>query len=139
MSVEEQRLQEMRTLIQAKRLSPKKEERFERWRNTVGLFLGPLLGLIVYAIPMPSLSDKAHVLAAIITLIATWWITEPIPIPMSAVLGAALCVILGVAGAKQVFAPFVDPIIYLFLGSFILAEAMASMDWTSVLLIGSCR
>jgi solute carrier family 13 (sodium-dependent dicarboxylate transporter), member 2/3/5 len=125
MSVEEQRLQEMSTLVQAKETLSEKEEHFEHWRNTVGLFVGPLLALIVYAIPMPSLSDKAHVLAAIITLIAVWWITEPIPIPMSAVMGAALCVILGVAGAKQVFAPFADPIIYLFLGSFILAEAMA--------------
>lgn len=87
MSVEEQRLQEMRILVAAKETLSEKEERFERWRNTVGLFVGPLLALVVYAIPMPSLSDKAHVLAAIITLIAVWWITEPIPIPMSAVSG----------------------------------------------------
>jgi solute carrier family 13 (sodium-dependent dicarboxylate transporter), member 2/3/5 len=101
------------------------EERFERWRNTIGLFLGPLVALMLYIIPMPSLQPKAHILAAIIGWIATWWITEPIPIPMSALLGAALCVLFGIAGAKQVFAPFADPIIQLFLGSFILAEAMA--------------
>jgi sodium-dependent dicarboxylate transporter 2/3/5 len=105
-------------------LSPQ-EERFERWRNTIGLFVGPLLSLIVYLIPMESLTPKAHVLAAIITWIAVWWITEPIPIPMSALFGAVLCVVLGVGGVKQVFAPFADPIIMLFLGSFILAEAMA--------------
>jgi sodium-dependent dicarboxylate transporter 2/3/5 len=74
---------------------------------------------------MPSLSEKAHVLASIITWVAIWWITEPIPIPMSALWGAILCVILGVADAKKVFAPFADPIIYLFFGSFIIAEAMA--------------
>ncbi|MCU0580603.1 MAG: SLC13 family permease, partial [Desulfobacterota bacterium] len=105
-------------------LSPQ-EERFERWRNTIGLFLGPLLALVVYLLPLPSLSPTAHLLAAVITLVGVWWITEPIPIPMSALLGAVLCVILGIADVKKVFAPFADPIIQLFLGSFMLAEAMA--------------
>jgi sodium-dependent dicarboxylate transporter 2/3/5 len=36
-----------------------------------------------------------------------------------------LCVVFGVADAKTVFAAYSDPIIYLFLGSFMLAEAMA--------------
>lgn len=105
-------------------LSPQ-EERFERWRNTVGLFLGPLVALTLYLSPMPSLSPQAHILAAVIAWVGIWWITEPIPIPMSALMGAVLCVLFGLADAKKVFAPFADPIIYLFLGSFILAEAMA--------------
>lgn len=105
-------------------LSPQ-EECFEWWRNTLGLFIGPLAAIMVYLTPMPSLSPQAHILAAIISLVGIWWITEPIPIPMSAMLGAVLCVLCGIADAKKVFAPFADPIIYLFLGSFILAEAMA--------------
>ncbi len=102
------------------------EERFERFRNTIGLFLGPIVALIIYWIPMPGLSAKAHVLAAIIGWIVTWWVTEPIPIPMSALIGAVLCVLFDVADARKAFAPFADPTIYLFLGSFILAEAMAA-------------
>lgn len=105
-------------------LSPA-EERFEKWRNTIGLFLGPLVAIILYLIPMPGLTPKAHTLAAIIGWIVVWWITEPIPIPMSALLGAVLCVLFQVANARVAFAPFADPTIYLFLGSFILAEAMA--------------
>ena len=101
------------------------EERFERYRNTIGLFLGPLVALIIYWIPMPGLSPKAHTLASIIGWIVTWWVTEPIPIPMSALVGAVLCVVFDVADARKAFAPFADPTIYLFLGSFILAEAMA--------------
>jgi len=73
------------------------EERFERYRNTIGLFLGPLVALIIYWIPMPGLSPKAHTLAAIIGWIVTWWVTEPIPIPMSALIGAVLCVVFDVA------------------------------------------
>lgn len=106
------------------KLSPQ-EERFELWRTTAGLFLGPALALILYMMPMPSLSSEAHTLAAVIGWVCAWWITEPIPIPMSALLGAVLCVVFGIADPKKVFAPFADPIIFLFLGSFILAEAMA--------------
>jgi len=102
-----------------------KEERFLHWRNTIGLFLGPLVGLVLFLLPMSGLSRKAHVLAAIIGWVVTWWITEPIPIPATALFGSVLCVLFGVAGAKEVFAPFADPTIFLFLGSFILARAMS--------------
>lgn len=105
-------------------LSPK-EEAFERWRNTIGLFVGPLVAVILWLLPMPSLSTKAHTLAGILGWVVVWWICEPVPIPITAILGAVLCVLMGVASARVAFAPFADPIIYLFLGSFILAEAMA--------------
>jgi sodium-dependent dicarboxylate transporter 2/3/5 len=105
-------------------ISPR-EERFERWRKTVGLVLGPCVGLILFFIPMPSLGRPAHTLAAILGWVVSWWITEPIPLPMTAVMGAVLCVLLDVANAKTAFAAFADPIIFLFLGSFILAEAMS--------------
>jgi len=101
------------------------EEKFEKWRNTIGLFLGPLVGLIVYMIDMPQLSHKAHVLASILSMTVVWWICEPIPLAMSALVSSILCVVFGVEAARKVFAPYADPIIYLFLGSFMLAEAMA--------------
>lgn len=101
------------------------EERFEKMRKSVGLFLGPALAVLLYFIPIPTLSQNAHMLTVIIGWIVIWWITEPVPIPVSAVLGAVLCVVFGVADAKTVFAPFADPIIFLFLGSFILAKSMA--------------
>jgi sodium-dependent dicarboxylate transporter 2/3/5 len=102
-----------------------KEEIFQQWRNTIGLFVGPLLAIAIYLMDIPSLSPKAHILAAILSWVVVWWICEPIPLPMSALLSSVLCVIFGVADAKTVFAPYADPIIYLFLGSFILAKAMA--------------
>jgi sodium-dependent dicarboxylate transporter 2/3/5 len=101
------------------------EERFEKYRKSIGYFLGPVLAVILYFIPMPSISPNAHMLTVIIGWVVVWWITEPVPIPVTAVLGAALCVVLGVADAKTVFRPFADPIIFLFLGSFILAKSMS--------------
>jgi len=105
-------------------LTPR-EERFDKLRKSAGLVLGPLVALTVYLLPMRGLERPAHILAAVLSWVVVWWISEPIPLPMTAVLGAALAVLLGVAPAKTVMAPFADPMIFLFLGSFILAEAMA--------------
>jgi sodium-dependent dicarboxylate transporter 2/3/5 len=101
------------------------EEQFEKWRNTIGLFLGPLVAVIIYFMEMPQLSHQAHLLAAVLGWTVVWWICEPIPLGMTALASSVLCVVLGVEAAKKVFAPYADPIIYLFLGSFMLAEAMA--------------
>jgi sodium-dependent dicarboxylate transporter 2/3/5 len=102
------------------------EERFEKWRNTVGLFLGPAVFLGLLFAPLGGLSPEAHRLAAILGLVLVYWITEPVPIPVTALLGAVLAVMFKVAGARDVLAPFADPIVFLFIGSFIIANAMMS-------------
>ena len=101
------------------------EEKFEAWRQMIGLFLGPLLALALLLVPLPGLGASAHTLAAIICWVVVWWIGEPVPLPVTAVLGAVLCVLAGVGDAKTVLAPFAEPTIFLFLGSFILARAMS--------------
>ncbi len=105
-------------------ISPE-EEKFENWRNKIGVFLGPLAFIVFYFLPYSSITYQAHTLSAILLWVIIWWITEPIPIPVTALLGALLCVVFNVADIKKVFIPFADPIVFLFLGSFILAEAMA--------------
>jgi sodium-dependent dicarboxylate transporter 2/3/5 len=102
------------------------ERRFEWWRRTVGLFLGPSAFVLVLLVPTPGLTGEAHRLAAIVTLVVAWWVTEAIPVAATALLGAALTVVLGVATAQEALAPFASPTIFLFLGSFILAEAIAA-------------
>ena len=92
------------------------ESRFERFRRSVGLFSGPLVFLALYLLPMRNLNSRAHVLAAVLGWVIVWWISEPIPIPMTSLLGATLCVLTGVAGVREGFAHFSDPIIFLFLG-----------------------
>jgi solute carrier family 13 (sodium-dependent dicarboxylate transporter), member 2/3/5 len=101
------------------------EERFERWRRTVGFFSGPLAFLLVWTLPLAGLDPAAHRLAAIVALVVVWWVTEPIPIPATALIGAALMVVTGVATAQAAFSQFANPTVFLFIGSFILAEALA--------------
>jgi sodium-dependent dicarboxylate transporter 2/3/5 len=73
---------------------------------------------------MEALTPEAWRLAAIVAAVVVLWFTEALPLAVTALLGAAACVLLGVAPAKEVFAPFADPLIFLFIGSFLLAEAI---------------
>ena len=73
---------------------------------------------------MDALTPEAWTLAAIVAVVVVLWFTEALPLAVTALLGAAACVLLGVAPAKEVFAPFADPLIFLFIGSFLLAEAI---------------
>src|ERR687889_914922 len=107
---------------QRERLSPA-EERFERFRQTIGLFLGPIVFLVMYFIPLP-LEPAQQALAAIFSFVIVYWLTEPIPIPVTAVLALAMCVLFGVAGAEAVFGAFSSDTIFLFIGAFIIAQAM---------------
>ena len=68
---------------------------------------------------------EARRLLAILALAIAWWITEAIPLPATALFASALAIAAGVAPARQVLAPFADPVIFLFLGSFLLAEAVS--------------
>lgn len=101
----------------------KAEQRFELWRRSVGLVLGPLLFLLTLLLAPPSLGSSQRETLAVVLWILVWWVTEAVPLPVSAVLGPALLVVLGVDKPAALFAPFADPVIFLFLGSFILAEA----------------
>ena len=72
--------------------------------------------------PVPSgLSQLAWYVAAVGILMAAWWSTEAIPVPVTALLPLALFPLMGIADFKTAALPFSNPNIYLFLGGFILA------------------
>jgi sodium-dependent dicarboxylate transporter 2/3/5 len=100
------------------------EERFDFWRKRAGLFAAPVVFAILWWAPFQALDAPAHRLFAIFGLVVTLWISEAIPLPVTALLGPSLCVVCGVTGEKEVFRSFGNPILFLFLGSFLLAEAM---------------
>lgn len=109
---------------QRERLTPA-EERFERRRRTIGLFVGPLALVVMLVIPMDI--DRAQQnLAAIMVFTIIYWLTEAIPIPVTAIVAMALCVLLSVASVDEVFAAFGDSTLFVFIGAFIIAEAMTT-------------
>ena len=93
-------------------------------KRALGLALGPLVFAAVLVWPFAGLSPQAHRLAAIFAWVVVYWVTEALPIAATALLASVLCIMLGVAPAAAVLAPYSDPIIFLFIGSFILAAAM---------------
>jgi sodium-dependent dicarboxylate transporter 2/3/5 len=121
-----------RTLDEQREVLSPAEERFEKYRRTIGLFLGPLVLLIMMLLPL-GLPYSQQSLAAVLAFVVVYWVTEAIPIPVTAVIGLALAVILNVpqvaTGAEDdpadvIFGSFADDTIFLFIGSFIIAQAM---------------
>jgi solute carrier family 13 (sodium-dependent dicarboxylate transporter), member 2/3/5 len=99
------------------------EEAFNARRRTIGLFVGPLVFLLLLAAPLP-VPLPAHRVAAILAMMVVFWVTEALPLAVTALLGPVLAVLLRVAPVRVALASFADPIIFVFIGSFILAEAM---------------
>ena len=87
-AVEPERRPTYRTLDEQQGRLTEAEERFERGRRTIGLFLGPLVFLALLALPL-GLEGRQQALAAVLGLVVTWWITEAIPIPVTGVVGCA--------------------------------------------------
>ncbi len=102
------------------------EARFDAVRRKVGLTAAPIVFVVLLCVPLPGLSPQAHALAAVAGLTVVFWITEAIPLAAAALLGPALAVLLGVAEAKEAMAPFAHPLMFLFLGGFLLASGLSA-------------
>lgn len=89
------------------------------------LLLGPIIFAIMLIVPVPwGLSLQEWLAVACIAWMITWWIVEAVPIAVTALLPIVLFPLLGVAPIKVVTSSYAHPIIYLFLGGFMLAAAM---------------
>ncbi|MEX2585956.1 MAG: DASS family sodium-coupled anion symporter [Balneolaceae bacterium] len=94
-------------------------------RSKIGLFLGPVLFFAILLIPgQESLTPDAQAVAAVAILMATWWITESIPMAAVALLPIALFPILGIMPTPEVTEQYGNHIIYLFMGGFLIAVTM---------------
>lgn len=101
--------------------------------DRIGMLLGPavLVGWLTLTTPEQfGLAPAAHRLAGIMLLTVLWWITEPIPIPGTAILAVCLSVFLGAvpesgeSPAKIALAPFADPSAYFLIGGMFIGRAM---------------
>ena len=92
-----------------------------------GFWIGLGVFFIILFSPHPeSLSSAGWTVAAIALLMAIWWATEAVPVPVTALLPLALFPLLGVDDIKTTALPYANPNIYLFLGGFILALGIES-------------
>lgn len=91
----------------------------------VGLILGPVLfALTLLFFEADGLSPEGHAVLATTLWVATWWITEAIPIPATSLLPIVLLPLTGALDGDTVVSAYGDDIVFLFLGGFALAIAM---------------
>lgn len=94
-------------------------------RQRTGLLLGPVAFALVLVLPAPAgLSPDGWHTAGLAGLMAIWWITEAIPIPATALLPLVVLPVASVGTIRETAAPYANPIIFLFLGGFILAAGL---------------
>jgi len=95
----------------------------------IGLWLGPtLFGTILWFGPPEGLSLQGLHTAAMTVWMAVWWITEAVPIPATSLLPLVILPISGVAEVGQVARNYSQPIIFLFIGGFMVALAVERWD-----------
>lgn len=91
----------------------------------IAIAVGPVLGVAPLLFPHPeSLTPEAWRLLGLTLWMALWWFTECVPIPATALLPLVWMPLVGIAEEKQVAARYADPIVFLFLGGFIVAQGM---------------
>ena len=94
-------------------------------RRIIGLVLGPLLFIVLLVLPVPqNMSPAAWSVGAVALLMATWWITEAIPIAATALLPIVLFPFLDVMSTSSTTSAYANHLIYLFIGGFLIAMAM---------------
>ncbi|MDH6673946.1 sodium-dependent dicarboxylate transporter 2/3/5 [Paenibacillus sp. LBL] len=91
----------------------------------IGLILGPALFILTMLFFQPDgLSTEGKSVLAVTLWIATWWITEAIPIPAASLLPLILLPVTGAMQGSEVASSYGNDIIFLFLGGFFIATAM---------------
>lgn len=89
------------------------------------LWLGPLVMIMTCLLDPPTgMSDVAFKTAGLAFWMASWWVTEVVPIPATSLLPLVITPLAGIAAIKPAAAPYAHPLIFLFLGGFLISIAM---------------
>lgn len=109
---------------------PRDGERTQARRNVwMPRAIGVAAALLVYALLGTSdLAHDARVVAAVATLMAIWWMTEAIPLSVTSLLPIILFPLLTARTVAESTAPYANPIVFLFLGGFLIAIAMQKVN-----------
>jgi sodium-dependent dicarboxylate transporter 2/3/5 len=95
--------------------------RFDVWRARAGAVLAPATALLIVLVGE---GGPKTMLAALFAATAILWVSEAIPAAVTALVAVSMSIALGIATPKVAFAAMGNPILFLFVGSFMIAEAM---------------
>jgi sodium-dependent dicarboxylate transporter 2/3/5 len=100
--------------------------------SQIGLWLGPLLAVATFVL-LPDeqaggLGQAGRLTAALAIWMATWWLTEALPLAATALLPVALLPLVEVMSLASAATPYANPLIFLFLGGFLIGLAIQRFD-----------
>jgi len=91
----------------------------------IALIAGPIMALLTLLTPSPGgLSQGSWRLIGLLAWMVSWWLTEAMPLAVTALLPIPYMPLVGIADEKVVTSGYAHPLIYLFLGGFIISLAM---------------
>ena len=90
----------------------------------ISLFAGIAIALFFYYVNPFSVAERASIVLSIAALMITWWVTEALPMPIVALMPLILFPILSINDIKSVAPNYMDSVIFLFMGGFMLGLAI---------------
>jgi sodium-dependent dicarboxylate transporter 2/3/5 len=109
-------------------LEQRLREARQRYQD-IGIYLGPAITILMLIIgPQGALSEPAWRTAALGLWMAVWWATEARPVGVTAFIPLIFFAPLGITTLHKAAAPYANPILYLYLGGFLIALAMQRWD-----------
>jgi solute carrier family 13 (sodium-dependent dicarboxylate transporter), member 2/3/5 len=91
----------------------------------IGLFLGPLaFAITAFVSPPAAMSAEAWLVAGLVVWMAAWWMTEAVPLPVTALLPFVCLPLAGVMTARETASAYYAPILFLLLGGAFIALAI---------------
>ena len=93
------------------------------------LIIGPLLVLVPLFVPAPAdMPDPAWRLVGLTAWMVVWWLSEVVPLAATSLLPLPFMPLLVITDADATASSYADPLIFLFLGGFLIAAAMQRWD-----------
>ena len=99
------------------------EERIST-RRRVGYFLAAGVAAFLVHFGSALLESRQRVVLAIVAVAVVLWVSEVIPLYITSLISSFLLIVVAGFGTQEIFQPYFDPVIVLFLGGFILARGM---------------
>lgn len=97
--------------------------------KNVNMLIGVGLFTLIIFLPAPEgMGESAWNVAAVIVLLAYWWSTEAIPVPVTSLLPIVMFPMLDVSTIGAATAPYSAPTILLLMGGFIMATGLAKWN-----------
>jgi sodium-dependent dicarboxylate transporter 2/3/5 len=91
----------------------------------IGLILGPLaFGLTAVLAPPGGMPPEAWLVAGLVVWMAAWWMTEAVPLSVTALLPFVVLPLAGVSNAEKTASTYYSPILFLLLGGAFIALAI---------------